>query len=173
MSLEVLLVGSKETIHPRQPGLLAMVGVKNDGDVVKLGNLTDVLGSSNASSNAGGIIGVVGGLSGNELTSSLGESDHDGASVNLGGFHTGIDRVGSNNIDSGDSETLLLGVVKKVNKSRSGDNTRLDRGRKLGESLKFVENAKLKLDYQSSRTNRFSTHVFVLTLVSDEASVLI
>jgi hypothetical protein len=150
-----------------------MVGVKNDGDVVKLGDLTDVLGSSDAPSNAGGVVGVVGGLSGNELTTSLGESDHDGASVNLGGLHAGIDGVGSNNIDSGDSETLLLGVCKKVNKSLSGYNTGIDRGRKLGESLRFVENAKLKLDDQYSRTNRFSTHEFLLTLVSDEASVLI
>jgi hypothetical protein len=112
-----------------------MVGVKNDGDVVKLGDLTDVLGSSDAPSNAGGVVGVVGGLSGNELTSSLGESDHDGASVNLGGLHAGIDRVGSNNIDSRDSETRRLGVVEKVNKSLSGYNTSIDRGRKLGESL--------------------------------------
>ena len=131
----VFLVGRKKTVHPWQPGLLAMVSVENDGNSVKSSNLADMLGSGNASSD-GGIIVVVGkGLSGNELTSSLRESDHDGTSVLSGGFHAGVDGVGSNNIDSWDGESLLLGVLKKIDKGLSSDDTRLDRSRKLGESL--------------------------------------
>ena len=81
------------------------------------------------------IIGVVSGLSGDELTSSFGESDHDGTSVLGSGFHTGVDRVGTNNVDSWDGKSGFLGVVKKVDKGLSGDNTRLNRCGKLGESL--------------------------------------
>ena len=131
----VFLVSLKKTIHPWQPSLLAMVSVENDGNSVKLGDLTDVLGSGNASGN-GGIIVVVGkGLSGNELTTSLGESDHDGTSVLGSGFHASVDGVGSNNINSWNGESSSLGVFEKIDKSLSSDNTRLDGGGKLGESL--------------------------------------
>ena len=131
----VFLVGLKKTVHPWQPSLLAMVSVENDGNSVKGSDLTDVLGSGNASSD-GGIVVIVGkGFSGNELTTSLGESDHDGSSVLGGGFHTGVNGVGSNNVDSWDGETGLLGVFEKVDKGLSSDDTRLDRGGKLGESL--------------------------------------
>ena len=140
--LVVFLVGSKKTINPRQPGLLTVISVENDRDSVKLGNLTDMLGSSDAPSDGSGIIGVISGLSGNELTSSLGESDHDGTSVLGGGFHTGVDGVGSYNVNSGDGISLLLSVLQKILKSLSSDNTRLDSGRKLGESLSFTSFAR-------------------------------
>ena len=60
------------------------------------------------------VVGVVGGLSGNELTATLGEGDHDGSSVLFSGFHAGVDGVGSDNVDSWDGKSVLLGVVKKV-----------------------------------------------------------
>jgi len=112
-----------------------MVGVENDRDSVKCGDFVDVLGGRDASSDGGGIIGVISGLSGNEETSSLGESDNDGSTVLLGGFHARVDGGSSDNIDSGDGESNVLGVVEKVNEGLSGDNTRLDGSRKLGESL--------------------------------------
>ena len=137
--LVVFLVGGKETVHPWQPGLLAVVGVENNGDSVELGNLTNVLGSGNASSNGGFVVGVLERLSGNELTSSLGESDHDGTSVLGSGFHAGVDGVGSNNVDSWDGISLLLGVLEKVDEGLSGDDTRLDGSRQLLESLNSSE----------------------------------
>jgi hypothetical protein len=137
LSIELVefFVGLDKTIHPRQPGLLAMVSVKNDRDSVECGNFVHVLGGRDASCNGSLVVGVVSCLSGNELTASLGECDHDGTSVLLGGFHARVDGIGSDNIDSGNGKSLLLGVVKKVNKRLSGDNTRLDRRRQLCESL--------------------------------------
>mmetsp|Transcript_26770 Transcript_26770/g.56048 ORF Transcript_26770/g.56048 Transcript_26770/m.56048 type:complete len:442 (+) Transcript_26770:87-1412(+) len=134
---KVFLVGGNKTVHPWQPSLLAMVSVQNDGHTVKFGDLTHVKGSGDGSSNGGLIVGVVSGLSGNELTTSLGESDHDGSSVLGGGFHTGVDGVGSNNVDSGNGVSLGLGISQKIDKSSSSDNTRLDGSRKLGESLQI------------------------------------
>jgi hypothetical protein len=110
--------------------------VQNDGHVVKLGNFTDVLGTDNASSN-GGLVLIVGkGLSSNELTSSLGEGDHDGSSVLGSGLHTGVNGVGSHDVDSRHGESNLLGVVEKVDEGLSGDDTRFDGSRELGESLR-------------------------------------
>lgn len=121
---EVLLGGRKESIDPREPRLLAMVGVEYNRDIVKLGNLVNVLGSSNGSGD-GGLVSIVGeGLSGNELSSSLGKGDHDGSSVLSGGLHAGVDAVGTNNVDSRDgvscgirqkmSECQQNGIGKKV-----------------------------------------------------------
>jgi hypothetical protein len=132
------LVGLDQTIHPWQPSLLAVIGVENDRNSVKSGNFVDVLGGSDTSSDGSLVIGVVGGLSGNEETTSLGEGDDDGTTIFLGGFHAGIDGRSSNNVDSGDGETNLLGVIKKVNEGLSGDNTRLHRSRQFGKSLQFV-----------------------------------
>lgn len=132
---EVLLRSGEETVDPREPGLLAMISVKNDGNSVKLGNLVDVLGSSDGSSNGGRVSLVGERLSGNELSTTLGEGDHDGSSVLGGGFHTGVDGVGSYDVDSGDGVSLFLGGIEKVGEGLSGDNTWLDGGRELGESL--------------------------------------
>jgi len=129
------LVGLDQTVHPRQPSLLAVISVEDDRNSVEGGNFVDVLGGGNASGNGGLVISVVGALSGDELTSSLGESDNNGSSVLLGGFHAGVDGGSSNNVDSGDGESNLLSVVEKVNEGLSGDNTRLDGSRQLGESL--------------------------------------
>merc|ERR1719223_1877292 len=56
-------------------------------------------------------------------------------SVLLGGFHACIDRVGSYNIYSWDGVSLGFSIFKKVLKSWSGDNTRLNGSRELGEGL--------------------------------------
>jgi hypothetical protein len=133
--LEVFLRGSKKSINPGQPSLLAVIGVKDDRNSVKLGNLVNVLGSSNGSGNRCLVVVIVDGLSSNELSTSLGEGDNDGSSVLGCGLHTCIDRVGSNNVDSWNGIPVGLGIVKKINKSLSGNNTRLDSSRKLGESL--------------------------------------
>lgn len=130
---EVLLVGIHKTVHPWQPGLLAMVGVENDRDPVKSSDLSNVKSSGNGSSDRGLVVAVVSGLSGDELSSSLGESHHDGSAVLLGSFHAGIDGVGSNNVDSGDGETGLLSVVKEIDEGLSSDDAGLDRSWELGE----------------------------------------
>mmetsp|Transcript_25669 Transcript_25669/g.47830 ORF Transcript_25669/g.47830 Transcript_25669/m.47830 type:complete len:355 (+) Transcript_25669:483-1547(+) len=135
VDLVVFLVGGNQTVHPWQPCLLAVVSVEDDRNTVKCGNFVHMLGGSNASSNGGLVIGVVGGLSGNELTTSLGESDHDGASILGSGFHTGVDRVCSDNIHSRNGKACLLGVVKKVDEGLSSDNTRLDGSGQLGKGL--------------------------------------
>lgn len=113
-----------------------MIGVENDRDSVKSGDFVNMLGSRNTSGNGSLVIGVVSGLSGNEGTASLGEGDDDRSTVLLGGLHAGIDGGSSNNVDSRNGESNLLGVVEKVDKGLSGDNTRLDGSRQLGESLK-------------------------------------
>ncbi len=51
MLFVVLLGGGEEAVDPWKPGLLAVIGVKDDGDAVELGNLVDVLGTSNGTSN--------------------------------------------------------------------------------------------------------------------------
>ena len=135
MKLVIFLVGGVESIHPRQPRLLAVVRVEDDGDIVQGSDLAHVLGGRNGSGNGGLVGSVVGRLSGNELTSSLGESYHDGSAVLLRGFHAGIDRVSSDDVDSGDCESDLLGVVQKINQRLSGHDTRLNGSGELGESL--------------------------------------
>jgi len=117
--------------------------MQNNRDSVKLGNLVNVLGSGNASSD-GGLIVIVGKrLSSNKLASSLGKSDHDGTSVFGGGLHTGVDGVSSNNVDSWDGEPLLLGVLKKINEGLSRDDTRLDGSGELGKGLMKKERNKM------------------------------
>ena len=131
----VLLVGGHEAVNPGQPGLLAVVRVQYNRDSVQLGDFTDMLGTSNASSNGGVVVFVGERLSSNELTATLGEGDHDGSTVLGSGFHTRIDRVGSNNVDSWNGPASLLGSSEKVDKSLTSDNTRLDRSGELGEGL--------------------------------------
>jgi hypothetical protein len=131
----VLLGGGKEAIDPGKPGLLAVISVKDDGDAVELGNLVDVLGTSNGSGNGGDIVGVVERLTSDELSTSLGESDHDGTTVLGSSFHACVDRVGSNNVDSGDGVSLITGSLEEVVEGLSGDNTRLDGSGKLCEGL--------------------------------------
>jgi hypothetical protein len=136
----VFLACRKKTIDPRKPRLLAMISVKNYWNTVQLGNLVYVLGTCDASSDGGHVVGVVDRLSGNELSTSLGEGNHDWPSILGGSLHARIDRVGADNVDSGDSISVLLGVVKKVDKSLTSDNTGLDRSRELSESLRLKKN---------------------------------
>mmetsp|Transcript_13341 Transcript_13341/g.25325 ORF Transcript_13341/g.25325 Transcript_13341/m.25325 type:complete len:345 (+) Transcript_13341:101-1135(+) len=110
--LVVCLASFDEGVEPGQPSLLTMVGVKHNGDTVKGGNLANVLGCSDASSNGGRVVLVLERLSGNELSTSLGESHHNGASVLSGGFHTGVDGVATDDIDTGDGVTLFLSGSK-------------------------------------------------------------
>jgi len=112
-----------------------MVGVENDGNTVEFSDLVDVLGGSDASGNGSFVVGVISGLSGNEVATSLGESDNDWTTVFLGGFHACIDGRCSNNVDSGNGESFFLGVIEKIDEGLSGDNTRLDGGRQLSEGL--------------------------------------
>ena len=58
VSLEVSLVGIHHTIQPRQELLGAVICVENNGDAVCRGNGPDVVGSSNATSNAGLLLAV-------------------------------------------------------------------------------------------------------------------
>ena len=133
--LEVLLGGGKEAVDPGKPGLLAMVGVEDDGDAVEGGDLTDVLGGGDGTGDGGKVVGVVEGLTGDELSATLGEGDHDGTAVLGGGLHAGVDGVGSNDVDSGDGVALLLGGIEKVDEGITGHDTGLDGGGKLGEGL--------------------------------------
>jgi hypothetical protein len=143
-SREVSLVGVHQRINPWQPSLLAMVGVKNDWDTVKGSDLMDVLGSRNGSSDGGLVISVVNGLSADELSTTLGESDHDWSTVLGGSFHAGVDGVSSNNVDTRDGELLLLGVIEEINKGLSSNNTSLDGSWELGESDAFLGGAHVK-----------------------------
>ena len=122
-------------MFPWQPSLLAVISVEDDRDSVKGGNFVDVLGGSDASGNGSFVVGVISGLSGNEVATSLGESDNDWTTVFLGGFHACIDGRCSNNVDSGNGESFFLGVIEKIDEGLSGDNTRLDGGRQLSEGL--------------------------------------
>ena len=135
VGLEVLLRGGEEGVDPGKPRLLAVVGVKDDGDAVEGGDLTDVLGSGNGSGNGCRIVVVVKGLSGNELSATLGESDHDGSSVVLGGLHAGVDRVSTDDVDAGDGPLLILRGVEEIDEGLTGNDTGLDGGREVGESL--------------------------------------
>ena len=112
-----------------------MISVKNNRDVVQSGDFTNVLGCSNAPSNGSLVVSVISSLSANELASSLREGHHDWTSVFGGSLDTGIDRVASYNINSWDGESCLFGVVEKINKGLSSDNSRLDRCWQLSESL--------------------------------------
>jgi hypothetical protein len=112
-----------------------VISVENDRDVVQSSDFTDMLGGGDTSGNASSVVSVVSGLSSHELTTSLGEGHHDWTSVLLCGLHTRVDGVATTNIHSWNGESGFLGVVKKVNKGLSGDNTRLDRSWQLSESL--------------------------------------
>ena len=133
--LVVLLGGGKEAVDPGKPRLLAMVGVEDDGDAVEGGDLVDVLGGGDGTGDGGAVVGVVEGLTGDELSATLGEGDHDGTAVLGGGLHAGVDGVGADDVDSGDGVALLLGGIEKVDEGRAGHNTGLDGSGKLGEGL--------------------------------------
>mmetsp|Transcript_9708 Transcript_9708/g.27207 ORF Transcript_9708/g.27207 Transcript_9708/m.27207 type:complete len:432 (-) Transcript_9708:11-1306(-) len=133
--LEVLLGGGKEAVDPGKPGLLAMVGVEDDGDTVERGDLVDMLGGGNGTGDGGAVVGVVEGLAGDELSATLGEGDHDGTAVLGGGLHAGVDGVGADDVDSGDGPASVLGGIEKVDEGITGHDTGLDGGGKLGEGL--------------------------------------
>ena len=95
----------------------------------------NVLGTSNSSSNGGNIVGVVYRLTSDELSTSLGEGNHDGTTILGCSLHTGVDRVGSNNVDSGDGISLLLSIIEEVSEGSSRNNTRLDGSWKLCKCL--------------------------------------
>jgi len=133
--LVVFLVGFDEGIEPGQPCLLAMVSVKDNWDTVQGGNLAYVLGGSDASSDRSRVVLVLQRLSGDELSTSLGESYHNGASVLRSGFHAGVDGVATDDIHTGDGITAFFGGGEEVGKGLSRNDTRFDRSRKLGEGL--------------------------------------
>jgi hypothetical protein len=135
MLFVIFLSSSKESIDPWQPCLLAVISVKNNWNTVKLGNLTYVHGASDTSCDGSSIICVVGRLSSDKLTSSLGESYHDWSTVFGSGFHTCVDGVRSNDVNSWDSVSLLLSVIKKILEGLSSNNTRLYGCWELGECL--------------------------------------
>ena len=133
--LVALLGGGKEAVDPGKPCLLAMVGVEDDGDAVEGSDLMNVLGGGDGTGDGGAVVGVVEGLTGDELSTTLGEGDHDGTAVLHGGLHAGVDGVSADDVDSGDGVALLLGGIEKVDEGRAGHNTGLDGGGKLGEGL--------------------------------------
>jgi hypothetical protein len=139
MRLEVLLVGSKKSVHPWKPSLLAVISVKDDWYTVQLGNFTNMLGTSNGTSDRRGIVLVISSFTSDELSTSLGKGNHDGSTVLLGSLHTSIDGVSSNNIHARNGISLGFGIVKEVKKCLSSDNTRLDRGWELSEGLEVFK----------------------------------
>ena len=112
-----------------------MIGVKDNGHIVELGDFSHMLGSGDATSNGRRVILVTEGFSSNELTSTLGEGYHDGTSILGSSLHAGIDGVGTDNVDTWNGESLLLGMLEKINEGLTGHNTRLDGSRELGEGL--------------------------------------
>lgn len=112
-----------------------MISVQNHRHAVQGGDLVHMLRSGDGSSNRGSVVGVVDRLSADELSASLGESDHDGSSVFGSGLHTCVDGVGSDDVDSGDGVSILLGVLEKIFESLTSHNPGLDRSRELGKSL--------------------------------------
>jgi hypothetical protein len=133
--LVVFLTGREKAVDPRKPRLLAMVRVKDHRHTVKLGNLVYMLGTGDATSNRSLVVGVVKGLSGNELSASLGKGNHDGSSILGSSLHARIDGVGSDNVDSWDGISVLLGVVEEVDEGLASNDAGLDRSRELSESL--------------------------------------
>jgi len=85
---EELFIGLQHTIEPRQKLLGAVIRMKHNGDTIVLRNTTDVHGKSNTTSS--GCIGIVDRLSNNESSSTVGDLNHDGGVVLLGGLKDGI-----------------------------------------------------------------------------------
>jgi len=78
MLLKVLLVGSEHAIKPGKELLGAVVRVNDDGDTVRLGDSTDVVGTSDGTEDGSGLTLVGDSLSGVEGSTTVGELDDDG-----------------------------------------------------------------------------------------------
>jgi hypothetical protein len=93
VKLEVSLIGIEHTIQPREELLGAVVGVKDDGDVVGGSNATDVVGSGNGTSNGTTLVTVGNTLTGEESSTTLGELQDNGALLVTGSLE-GSDHSG-------------------------------------------------------------------------------
>ena len=94
-----LLVGLEHAVEPGEELLGAVVRVEDDGDAVVLGNGTDVHGKGDGTGDGG--VGLLDGLADHEGTSSVGDLDHDGTVVLLGGLEAGVDGRGRGAVDGG------------------------------------------------------------------------
>lgn len=86
VQLEVSLIGIEQTVQPREELLGAVVGVKDDGDTVGGGHTTDVVGSSDTTSNGTFLLSVGDTLTGEESGSTVGELQNHGALLVTGSF---------------------------------------------------------------------------------------
>lgn len=157
------MVKLKKAKEPRQPRLLAVVGVQDHGHSIQLGDLAHMKRTRHGARNAGGIIRVVSGLARQELATTLGEGDHHRATSLLGRLHASVHGAGAHHIHTGDGElvllathgassakqqkqslsllkrppqnALLLGVVQQIHQGLASDHSGLHRGGHLGEGL--------------------------------------
>jgi hypothetical protein len=88
------LISLDHTIEPRKELLGTVIGVEDHRNAIVVGHRADVHGKGDGTSGAGVL--VFDGLSGHELSSSVGNLDHDGGVEFGGGFH---DSVGGGRTD--------------------------------------------------------------------------
>jgi hypothetical protein len=114
VELEVSLIGIEETVQPREELLGAVVGVEDDGDTVGGGHATDVVGSGDTTSDGGSLVAVGNTLTGEESSTTLGELQDNGALLVTGSLEGGNNGGRRSDVDGGDSELLLLGVLEET-----------------------------------------------------------
>ena len=94
-----LLVGLEHAVEPGEELLGAVVGMEDDGDAVVLGDGTDVHGEGDGAGHGG--VRLLDGLADHEGAPSVGDLDHDGTVVLLGGLEAGVDARGRGAVDGG------------------------------------------------------------------------
>lgn len=111
--LEPLLIGVKHAIEPWEELLGAVVGVKDDWDAVCWSNSADVVCSSNGTSDGGLLVAVLDTLTGEVSGTTLGNLEDDWGLGVTGSLESSNASRGGGNVDSWNSELLLLSVLEE------------------------------------------------------------
>jgi hypothetical protein len=125
--LEVGLIGIEHAVQPREQLLGAVVGVEDNGDAVGWGESADILGTGDGTSDGSGLVLVVNALAGEVGSTTLRELEDDGRLGVTGSLESSDDGRGRGNVDGGDGEALLLGVLEEVQHIVTDDDTGLAR----------------------------------------------
>lgn len=114
MDLVVGLVCVEHAVEPREELLGAVVRVEDDGDLVEVGDVANVLCDGDGTGN-GGLLLVVGDtLSSDELGTTLRALDDDGRLCVHGCLERCVGGGGAGDVEGWDGESVLSGIVEDL-----------------------------------------------------------
>lgn len=123
--LEVLLVRIEHAVQPRQQLLCAVICVEANRNFIRGGNSADEVSGSDGASDGGGLVAVGHALAGEEGGATLGHLQDDGRLGVAGGLEGGDHRRRRGDVDGGDGELVLAGVLEQSKDIVTDDNSSL------------------------------------------------